>query len=96
MCADAGFEPKISMYANQIETAFHWAKSDIAFTFIPDTMIRFGNYDVHPVYYKLNSPLATRDIVVATKKNRYITRAMKEYISVLRELIGYGTWNAVQ
>lgn len=81
------------MEVNQIETAFHWVNEGLAVSFIPDSLIRYGNYDKHPSYYKLPIQSATRDIVAAMKKNRYVTHAMREYINVLRELIGYGTWN---
>lgn len=93
ICEKANLLPKIHMEVNQIETAFHWTNEGIALSFIPDTLIRFGNYSKHPLYYKIETSKASKNIVIAVKKNRYISHAMKEYIHVLRELIGYGTWS---
>ena len=89
---ESNIDPNIILYANQIETAFHWVLSGIAFTFIPDSLIRFGNYDEHPFYYKINSYKATNEIVFVTKRNRYLSKAAKEYLLILKQLIGQGTW----
>jgi hypothetical protein len=66
--------------------------SEIALTFVPDMLVRFGNYSKHPVYYKLRNEKSMKEIVVASKKNRYLSKAAKEYIITLKQLIGQGTW----
>jgi DNA-binding transcriptional LysR family regulator len=86
------FNSEATLYTDRIETAFSWTLSGIACSFIPDTLIRFGNYERHPIYYKINNSFANHDIVVAFKKNRYFSRAASEYILLLKQLIGYGTW----
>ncbi|MFC5470648.1 LysR substrate-binding domain-containing protein [Cohnella suwonensis] len=86
------FKPDIVMHTERIETSFAWTLSGIACCCIPDTFIRFGNHQRHPIYYKLNSALAQRDIVVAFKKNRYLSRAASNYVLILKQLIGQGTW----
>ena len=93
VCEELNYQPDIKLHANQYETAFHWAHSKIAFSFIPDTLIRFGNHKEHPNYYKIASTHTTKDIQIAMRKNRYVTRAMKVYLQILKELIGVGTWN---
>lgn len=87
------YAPENKYEVSQIETAFHWVNADIACAVIPDTLIRYGNYHKHPAYYKLKGKSSSQQIVCAMKKNRYITHVMKAYITVLRELIGYGTWS---
>lgn len=78
---------------SQIETAFQWVNEGLACALMPDTLIRYGNFDSHPLYFKVQKQGMQKPIVVAVKKKRYITHAMNEYITVLRELIGYGTWS---
>lgn len=90
---ESEFRPEKVLEVTQIETAFHWVNEGLACAIIPDTLIRYGNYAKHPVYYKIKAKNASQQIVIAMKKNRYITHAMREYITVLRELIGYGTWS---
>lgn len=91
-CLSAGFNPIVVLFSERIETAFSWALAGIGCTFIPDFLIKFGNYEKHPIYYKLSHPNATRGLYIAYRKNRYLSRVAIEYISLLKQLIGYGTW----
>lgn len=84
------------MAANH-ETKFHWINSNLGAGFVPDTLIRFGNFTDHPLYYRVKLPkrsvgLCQDQIVVAYCKNHFMSRAAKEYILRLKELIGIGTW----
>jgi DNA-binding transcriptional LysR family regulator len=92
LCAEANFDPTVILYSERLETAFAWSLAGIGLTFLPDFLIRFGNYEKHPVYYKLNSTIATRQLCIVYKKNRYLSKASLEYIHLLKQLIGYGTW----
>lgn len=92
-CLSAGFNPYVILCSERLETAFSWALAGIGCTFVPDFLIRFGNYEKHPIYYKLNHPKATRNICIVYRKNRYLSRVALEYISLLKKLIGYGTWS---
>lgn len=92
ICHSAGFEPNVILISDRLETAYSWTLAGIGITFLPDFLIRFGNYNKHPVYYKINHPKASRHLCIAYRKNRYLSRASIEYISVLKQLIGYGTW----
>lgn len=93
ICQSASFEPNIILFSERLETTFSWVLAGIGLSFIPDFLIRFGNYEKHPVYYKISHPLATRHLSIAYKKNRYLSRTAIEYITVLKQLIGYGTWH---
>ena len=92
ICHAYGFDPNVILYSERLETAYSWALAGIGITFLPDFLIRFGNYGKHPVYYKLSHPKASRHLCIAYRRNRYLSRVSIEYISVLKQLIGYGTW----
>lgn len=92
ICRDASFQPDILLYSERLETSFSWVLAGIGVAVIPDFLIRFGNYEKHPIYYKLSHPKASRRLCIAYRKNRYLTRVSSEYIAVLKRLIGYGTW----
>ena len=90
-------KPDITLRASNIETKFHWVTSNLGAGFIPDTLIRFGNFKEHPNYYKIREPkrsgqLFQEEIVVAYNKHHFLTKAAKEYIIELKKLIGLGTW----
>ncbi len=89
ICHDASFHPDNILYSERLETSFFWTLAGIGVTIIPDTLIRFGNFEKHPVYYKLSHPKASRRLCIAYRKNRYLTQVSTEYIAVLRRIIGY-------
>lgn len=92
LCHASAFEPNVILYSERLETALSWTLAGIGLSFLPDFLIRFGNYGKHPVYYKLDHPTASRHLCIAYRKNRYLSRVSEEYIILLKKLIGYGTW----
>lgn len=85
--------PQSIFYTDHVETSFYWANAGMGVAFIPDTLIRFGKFIEHPVYFPINPSISEHNIVVAFRKNRYISSAAKTYLSTLRMLIGQGTWH---
>lgn len=86
-CLSAGFDPYIILSSERLETAFSWTLAGIGCTFIPDFLIKFGNYERHPIYYKLNHPKATRKLCIAYRRNRYLSKVAVAYIDLLKQLI---------
>ncbi len=89
--------PRISMRAYSIETMFHWVNSNLGIGIIPDTLIRFGNFENHPVYYRVEEPkgcygITEKKIVVAYNKKHFLAQTAPSYIDVLKQLISQGTW----
>lgn len=89
--------PQITLRCYNIETMFHWVNSNLGMGIIPDTLIRFGNFKNHPVYYRLKEPkgcfgMTEKKIVVAYSKKHFLTKAAPTYINLLKQLIGQGTW----
>ncbi|MCR5797000.1 MAG: LysR family transcriptional regulator [Eubacterium sp.] len=89
--------PKVALYSSNIETKFHWINSNLGAGFIPDTMIKFGNFIQHPYYFRIKEPrrsagMCQKNIVVAYNRMHFLPRIAKEYISQLKMLIGMGTW----
>ncbi len=89
--------PTISLQAYNVETMFHWINSNLGIGILPDTLIRFGNFKEHPVYYKLKEPngcfgMTEKKIVAAYSKKHYLTQTAPTYIDLLKQLIGQGTW----
>ncbi len=86
MCLEAGVVPKMVLETEQIETAFHWANSNMVLALLPDTLIRwFGGYIQNACYYKLNLPSSNQRVVVATKKGSYVSKAVREYKELLKD-----------
>ena len=89
--------PQINLRCYNIETMFHWVNSNLGMGIIPDTLIRFGNFENHPIYYKIKEPkgcfgITEKKIVVAYSKKHFLTQTAPIYIDLLKQLIGQGTW----
>lgn len=89
--------PQVTLRAYNIETMFHWVNSNLGMGIIPDTLIRFGNFKDHPIYYRLKEPngcygITEKKIVVAYSKKHFLTQTAPIYINLLKQLIGQGTW----
>lgn len=95
LCQSFGFIPNTILYTDHMETAFSWANNNLGVSFIPDTLVYYGNYKNHPKYFKIDHPLAIQKIMIVFKRNRYLTHASMEYIHTLKQLIGHGTWIAL-
>lgn len=84
MCKKEGFIPNSVFQIDQILTGYHIAVSNknVAL-FIRDTLIKSAyKNNVSLVYYKIGGDLAKRSIYMANKKNRYISKAMKEFLKI--------------
>ena len=72
---------------NQLSSAFGLASSGLGITVVSDTLIRHSaDWACKMKYYAVRSPEFTRDVFFYTMKNRLVTRTIKEFIEVSREL----------
>lgn len=86
MCKTEGFTPISVFQIDQILTGYHIAISNknVAL-FVRDNLIKSAYKNNHSlVYYKVGGDLAVRPIYIANKKNRYISKAMKEFFKIAR------------
>lgn len=90
--AEAGVSPKAVLSAENLYTAMSFVREGLGFMLCPDTMIKYGNINVHPYYYAIDSKLAVDRVCLITRNNRYLSRAAAEYSKILKQLIQSGTW----
>ncbi|MBO6269838.1 MAG: LysR family transcriptional regulator substrate-binding protein, partial [Clostridium sp.] len=80
MCSIQNYVPNIVLKPDSVVSAFNMACSGVGATFIPDGLIKNLNYDVPLCYYKMNEELALRRLYLYKKRNKYMSRAMEEFI----------------
>jgi hypothetical protein len=51
-------------------------------SFLSDTLIRYTKPDPNVIYYKLNEDSICRNVYFYTKKGKYFTRAMEEFLKM--------------
>lgn len=85
MCHQAGFEPRVSLYLDQLVTAYNVARNgQNGCVFFRDTMICYGEPTDKLVYYKLDTPLAERKIWVSVKKAPKLPSLLRDFIRFIR------------
>ena len=82
MCAEAGFTPETSFISPQQTTAYHVCESGMGAAFVSSILLREITESPKLVYYRLGSEYAHRELSVFWKRERYITRAMEEFIKI--------------
>ncbi|WP_312940006.1 LysR family transcriptional regulator [Oscillibacter sp.] len=82
LCSRCGFTPRVILTLEQQLTAYNMVSTGTGVAFISDTLAK--NILPHPniAYYKLDSNFSRRIIYFYYKKNRYISRAMEEFLNI--------------
>lgn len=83
ICAAAGFRPEVILELDQMATSYHLTAHGMGITFVSDTLVNRIHNDPEVVYFKLDSPYAKRDNFFYYKQNKYMTRAMKEFLDAV-------------
>ena len=82
LCKSAGFKPQVSLYLDQLMTSYNFSTSGMGIAFITDTVIRnTNNFDASTIY-SLGTDAAKRTVYIGHKRSRYISNAVKQFISV--------------
>jgi len=77
-----GITPRIILELDQLATAYNVACYGMGITTISDTLAQKASYHSNMLYYKINSTHTFRDVFFYNKKNKYITKAMEEFIKI--------------
>ncbi len=75
-----------------LDTAFAFVNHGIGMAIIPEKMICFGNFQIHPYYFRLPEKTIPARIQIYTRKNNYLSAAAHRYCQILKELVTQGTW----
>ncbi|HMM22053.1 MAG TPA: LysR family transcriptional regulator [Selenomonadales bacterium] len=80
-----GMTPRIILELDQLATAYNVACYGMGSTIISDTLAQKASYASDMLYYKINSAHAFRDVFFYNKQNKYITKAMEEFIKIAQK-----------
>ena len=85
LCRQAGFTPWSILENRSIEAAHAMVVAGIGLSFMPSTVIRYGNYAEHPYYYALENMFPKRETVVFYRRESYLSAPALAFISLLKE-----------
>lgn len=75
-------KPNIILELDQLATAYNIACHGMGITLISDTSVKKISSNVGVYYYKIDSSHASREIYFYYRQNKYMTKAMKEFLSI--------------
>lgn len=85
ICRSAGFIPKVRFYVEQLETSYHLACHGLGAAFVSDRMVK-EHSPQDMLYYKLTNEEADRCFQAITRKNGYMSHAMRRFIELARTI----------
>jgi DNA-binding transcriptional LysR family regulator len=85
ICREHHFEPTVRFQAEQLETAYYLAAHGLGATFVSDILIKEHHFP-NLVFYYLDSPIAVRVYRAIIHKQAYLSRHMKTFILMTRDL----------
>lgn len=80
MCKKAGFTPNVTILMDQVLTSMNIASSGVGAVFIRSDIIGCMPENKDLIYYKIGDPLAVRKVFFASKKGKYVTASMREFL----------------
>ena len=80
-----GLAPRIVLELDQLATAYNVACYGTGATIISDTLAQKASHNSNMVYYKIDSPYTFREVFFYNKQNKYITKAMEEFIIIAQK-----------
>lgn len=88
ICADAGFSPNIVFESSNIETVQSLVAAGMGVAFVPQMVARAAWSEHAPAYLTIKEPYTPfRTIVIAHKRDRYMTKAADAFIQTMLEII---------
>lgn len=88
------FTPKRTLYLDQLMTSYNLVKQQIGMAFVSDTVIKRTSGEPGAYLYKVQAPNVCRHIYIAHKKNRYISKAMREFIRLSQQIYQENPYSA--
>lgn len=81
------FDPEGCISVTQTMTSFGLTLSGAGISLITEGSLRNGNMEKYPALYLIDEDLGQRDMYIAYARNKYLSRAAKEFIRIFKETI---------
>ena len=83
LCHEAGFSPKLRLEPEQQVTAYNFSCYGMGISFNGDVLIKHVPDDTNLCFYKLNAREAVREVNFYFRRNRYMSRAVREFLKLV-------------
>lgn len=87
ICHNYGFTPKVRFCLDQLTTSYRFAGKGLGIAFVTDALIKLTPFEESVLFYKIDSPLAKREIAAVHKRNRYMSSAVLEFLEIAKDVL---------
>ena len=84
ICRSAGFAPKVTMYLEQMMTAYYLACEGKGIAFVRDTLLDYMPPTDKVYFYRIDSPESERGIYLSYKKSGGLTQIQRDFIKFMK------------
>ena len=84
-CRRAGFEPVVALDGGEMDSMLRFVAAGIGVAILPEMVLAEIDRDGGPVAVRELQPRLTRSLVLARRRDRYLSAAAREFASVLQE-----------
>lgn len=85
VCRRAGFTPKVSMYLEQMMTAYYLACEGKGIAFVRDALLDCLPPTGKVFFYRIDSPESVRGIYLSYKKSGNLTQTQRDFIEFMKK-----------
>lgn len=82
ICQDAGFEMNVKIYVDQVMTSLNIASTGLGALFVRADIVRCLPKADNLFFYKIEHPMAVREINWAVKRGAYLSKAARTFIKL--------------
>ena len=84
---DAGIKPKNILEIDRLVTLYSFVEQGSAASIVSDTLVQYlQNLGDNVVFYRIDSPHACRELYISYKRNRYYSKAMEAFVSLIQNI----------
>jgi DNA-binding transcriptional LysR family regulator len=87
LCEQAGFSPRVVFESSNIETVQSLVAGGMGIAFVPKMLTRPQESEFAPAYLRLTEPEASRTLVIASRKGRYLSKAAEAFIETMKTTV---------
>lgn len=81
---EAGIKPKNILEIDRLVTLYSFVEQGSAASIVSDTLVQYlQNPSDNVVFYRINSQHACRELYISYKRNRYYSKAMEAFVSLI-------------
>lgn len=84
---EAGIKPHNILEIDRLATLYSFVEQGSAASIVSDTLVQYwNNHTNQVVFYCLKSEYATRELYLSYKRNRYYSKSMEAFASLIRDI----------